>query len=66
MCNDAVPHIPLHRYKRNWPITCDLPEILTVLCGVFIFLSGIYPGIIGYLSYKFSIRISMIMSSILT
>ena len=24
--NAAVPDIPLHRYKRNWPITCDLPE----------------------------------------
>ena len=26
ICNAAVPDIPLHRYKRNWPITCDLPE----------------------------------------
>ena len=26
ICNAAVPEIPLHRYKRNWPIACDLPE----------------------------------------
>ena len=26
ICNAAVSDIPLHRYKRNWPVTCDLPE----------------------------------------
>ena len=26
ICNAAVPDIPLRRYKRNWPITCDNHE----------------------------------------
>ena len=26
ICNEAVPDIPLHRYKRNWPIACGPPE----------------------------------------
>ena len=26
ICYAAVPDIPLRRYKRNWPITCDLRE----------------------------------------
>ena len=26
ICSAAVPDIPLHGYKRNWPITCDLPK----------------------------------------
>ena len=25
-CKDAVIDVPLYRYKRNWVITCDLPE----------------------------------------
>ena len=37
MYNTAVPDIPLHRYKRNWPITCGLPETWAVLCGAFLF-----------------------------
>ena len=37
MCNAAVPGIPLHRYKRNWPITCDLSESRSVLRGAFHF-----------------------------
>ena len=42
ICNAAVPDIPLHRYKRNWPITCDLPESLSVLRVAFLILSGIF------------------------
>ena len=36
-CNAAVPYIPLHWYKLNWPIPCDLPESWTVLSGVCVF-----------------------------
>ena len=40
-CDAAVPDIPLHWYKLNWPITCYLPESWTDLSGAFLFLSGI-------------------------
>ena len=42
ICNAAVPDIPLHRYKRNRPITCDFPESRSVLRVAFLILSGIY------------------------
>ena len=42
MCDATVPDIPLHWYKLNWSIPCDLPESSTVLSGAFLFLSGIY------------------------
>ena len=41
MCDAAVPDIPLHWYKLNWHITCDLPENWTVPSGAFLFLLGI-------------------------
>ena len=41
-CDAAVPGIPLHWHKLNWPITYDLPESWTVLSGAFLFLLGIY------------------------
>ena len=41
ICNAAVSEIPLHRYKQNLSITCDLPERRTVLRGAFLFLLGI-------------------------
>ena len=41
ICNATAPDTPLHRYKRNWPITCDLPESCSVLRVAFLILSGI-------------------------
>ena len=41
-CDAAVPGIPLHWYKLNWPITCDLPESWTVLSGAFLFFCRVY------------------------
>ena len=41
-CDATVHDIPLHWYKLNWRITCDLPESWTVLSGAFLFLLGIY------------------------
>ena len=41
-CDAAVPGIPLHLYKLNWPITCELPESWIGLSGAFLFLSGIH------------------------
>ena len=52
MCNIAVPAIHLHRYKRNWPIICDLPEIWTVLSGAFHFFCRVYFMIIPVLKHK--------------
>ena len=56
MCNTAVPAIPLHQYKRNWPITCDLPEIWSVLCGAFHLLPGIYNLILYKVRKRAQIR----------
>ena len=39
-CDASVTDIPLHWYKLNWPITCDLPESWTVLSGAFLFFVG--------------------------
>ena len=41
ICNAAVPDIPLYQYKRNWHITCDLPDSKSVLRVAFLILSGI-------------------------
>ena len=41
MCNATVTGIPLHRYRRNWPVTCDIPGSRAVLRGAFLFLLGI-------------------------
>ena len=48
-CDATVHDIPLHWYKLNWPITCDLPQSWTVLSGAFLFLSGIgFPKVISW------------------
>ena len=31
MCNAELTGVPLHRYKRNWSIACDLSESCLVL-----------------------------------
>ena len=41
MYDATVHNIPLHWYKLNWPIPCDIPESWIVLSGAFLFLSGI-------------------------
>ena len=46
MCNDSVNDIPLDRYKGNWSTIRDFPENRLVLCGAFLFLSGIVPNAI--------------------
>ena len=35
-----VSDMPLPRYKRNWPITCDLSDSWAVLRGAFLFFVG--------------------------
>ena len=41
MCNAAIIGISLNRYKRNWSISCDLPENLLVLRVAFLLLFDI-------------------------
>ena len=53
-CDAAGPDIPLHWYKLNWHITCDLPESWTVLSGAFLFLLGILST---FINLQFVIKI---------
>lgn len=59
----AVTDIPLHQYKRNCSITCNLPESWSVLCGTFLYFHRVLIFIFFLCRVDLNLRESIRFSS---